>query len=390
MFRRLTAETLIGFCALMALSPAGRAQQARRLPVKKILQIAGNRYGAYISRYPDSTLHLYSIKDQGPQAVRYSDWTSGFFPGALWLLARLTGEPRWTVYARKWTATLAPAQWLTTKHDIGFITFTSFGNGYRITHDTGYREILHQAARSLATRSSSVTGSIRSWDNGPWHYPVIVDNLMNLELLFWAAQTFGDTTFLHIARRHLRNEIRYRFRDDGSTFHVLDFDPVTGSLLARKTWQGLNDSSCWARGQAWAIYGFTMAYRYTHDTDCLQQAVRAADYFIRHTDTIADHIPYWDFNDPAIPRAPKDASAAAIAADALLELGKYVPSERTLYRRAAVRMLESICSPAYMAAGGAEEYFLLDHSVVNKPAGKGVDTPVIYADYYLLEALTRL
>lgn len=386
---RIYLKNLLAACLIIGLSHSARAQNTRALPINKVLRLAAARYQAYIAKYPDSSLHLYSMKDGRPQRVRYSDWTSGFFPGTLWLLSRLTHDAKWQTYARQWTATIAPAQWITTKHDVGFITYTSFGNGYRLTHDSSYARILYQAARSLATRSSPITGSIRSWDNGPWHYPVIVDNLMNLELLLWAGRTFQDSSLLHAALSHLHNEIKYRFRDDGSTFHVLDFDPATGALLARKTWQGYSDSSCWARGQAWAIYGFTMAWRYTRDTACLRQAVRAAACFIRQISSIPDHIPYWDFNDPAIPNAPKDASAAAIAASALLELRQYVVKEKKLYHRTALEILNSLCSPAYLDPTGPEDPFLLHHSVVNKPANKGVDTPLIYADYYFLEALQR-
>ena len=354
-----------------------------------MLQLAQRRYAAYIEKYPDSNLHLYSIRpDSSVLSVTYKDWTSGFFPGALWKLFHFTGDSRWKRDAQKWTLTLSPAQWLTNKHDIGFILFTSAGNGYSITHDTVYGNILHQAAKSLATRFHPMVGSIRSWDNGPWSYPVIVDNQMNLELLFWAAATFGDTSLRHIAVSHLHNELLYRSRPDGSTFHVLDFDPATGRLLARKTWQGLADSSCWARGQAWAIYGMTMAYRYTRNTAYLQQAMKAADYFIRKTTSPADAIPRWDFDDPS-PDAPKDASAAAVAASALLELADYAPAKKQDYLLSATRILQSLCSPDYIGNEQTNSYFLLDHSVVNKAAGKGVDVPVIYADYYFLEALER-
>jgi hypothetical protein len=385
-FRRL----FYTLCLLLPLAIRAPAQSTSLpLPIHKVLQLAQRRYAAYMEKYPDGNLHLYSIRPDGTvQSVTYKDWTSGFFPGALWKLFDLTGDPRWKKNAIKWTLSLSPAQWLTTKHDIGFILFTSAGNGYSITHDTVYSNILHQAARSLATRFNPTVGSIRSWDNGPWSYPVIVDNQMNLELLFWAATTFGDTSLRHAAVSHLRNELLYRSRPDGSTLHVLDFDPATGRLLARKTWQGLADSSCWARGQAWDIYGLTMAYRYTHITAYLQQAIKAADYFIGKTASPADAIPRWDFDDPS-PDAPKDASAAAIAASALLELADYVPAKKQGYLLSATRILQRLCSPDYIGNDQTKSYFLLDHSVVNKPAGKGVDVPVIYADYYFLEALER-
>jgi uncharacterized protein YyaL (SSP411 family) len=169
----------------------------------------------------------------------------------------------------------------------------------------------------------------------------------------------------------------------------LDFDPSTGNLLARKTWQGYSDSSCWARGQAWAIYGFTMAYRYTRIKEYLQYAKKAADYFIEQINKVDDHIPFWDFNDPAIPNTQRDVSAASIAASALLELSQFDTTTKKHYYHVAVEILKSLCSDTYLAAPGTNHNFLLKHGVVNKPGGKGIDVPIIYADYYFLEALWR-
>ncbi len=364
------------------------AAQTNQLPVEKIINLAEKQYQSYIDQYPDSTQHLYSIRSNfNIQTVNYKDWTSGFFPGCLWYLYDFTKDKKWITDAKKWTATLEPAKLVTTMHDLGFILFSSFGNGYLITKDSSYKNILLQGAKSLSTRFNPTVGSIKSWDNGPWHYPVIVDNLMNLELSFWAAQTFHDTSFLHIAVSHLNNDIKYRFRKDGSTYHVLDFDPASGKLLAQKTWQGYSDSSCWARGQAWAIYGFTIAYRYTHNKVYLQQAIKAADYFVDQINKISDHIPYWDFDDPAIPNTERDVSAASIAASAFLELSSYSGMQKSPYYTAAIEILKNLCSDKYLAAAGTNHDFLLKHSVVNKPSGKGVDVPVIYADYYFLQAI---
>jgi rhamnogalacturonyl hydrolase YesR len=362
--------------------------QTDQLPVKKVIELAEKQYQSYIDQYPDSTQHLYSIRpNSNIQAVTYKDWTSGFFPGCLWYLYDFTNDKKWEADAKKWTATLEPAKLVTTMHDLGFILFCSFGNGYLITKNDSYKNILLQGAKSLSTRFNPTVGSIKSWDNGPWHYPVIVDNLMNLELLFWAAQTFHDTSFLHISVSHLNNDIKYRFREDGSTFHVLDFDPSSGKLLAKKTWQGYSDSSCWARGQAWAIYGFTMAYRYTNNKEYLQYAKKAANYFIEQINKIDDHVPYWDFNDPAIPNTDRDVSAAAIAASAFLELSNYSGIQKSSYYAAAMEILKSLCGDKYLAEAGTNHDFLLKHGVVNKPDGKGIDVPLIYADYYFLQAL---
>lgn len=377
-------------CFLFLLSAAAEGQSGNRIEVNNIIRLATNQYQTYINLFPDSTLHLYSTgRDGAIQTVGYKDWTSGFFPGCLWYMYQFTKEDKWRNYAEAWTASLAPAQWLTSKHDLGFILYTSFGNGYAISGDGTYKKILLQAAVSLSRRFNPVVGCIKSWDNGPWHYPVIVDNLMNLELLFCAAKISGDSSFLRVALSHLNTDLMHRFRPDGSTYHVLDYDSSTGKLIARKTWQGLNDSSCWARGQAWAIYSLTMAYRYTKNERYLEYAGRAAHYFIEQIKKIPDHIPYWDFDDPDIPNAARDVSSAAIAASALLELSHYGSGSRRLYFQTAVSILKSLCSDKYLATAGHPPFFILKHSVVNKPGNKGIDVPVIYADYYFLQALWR-
>lgn len=379
---------ICAFACLLCQASSG--QPAPSLPVEKVLQLANEQYQSYITRFNDPSLHLYSINpDSALLNVTYKDWTSGFFPGCLWYLYEFTKDQKWKTAAQKWTSSLEPAKWLTNKHDLGFILFTSFGNGYRLTKDSAYKNILLQGAKSLSTRFNPVTGSIRSWDNGPWHYPVIVDNLMNLELLFWTARAFHDTALLHIAVSHINNDLKYRFRYDGSTYHVLDFDPATGKLLSKKTWQGYSDSSCWARGQAWSIYGLAMAYRYTGQKKYLQYAEKAAIYFMDQVNKIPDHICYWDFNDPAIPVTERDVSAAAIAASAFLELSQYSKTLKSRCYNTAVTILQSLCSDTYLSAPGTNHYFLLKHSVVNKPGGKGIDVPVIYADYYFLQALWR-
>ncbi|SFQ38176.1 glycoside hydrolase family 88 protein [Parafilimonas terrae] len=368
------------------------AQANNNLPVDKIVQLAEEKYRSFINHYNNPLVHLYSFDDDSALlTVNYKDWTSGFFSGCLWYLYGFSNNSEWKHYADEWTNNLQPASLLTNKHDLGFMLFTSFGNGLRFTADSAYKKILLQGAKSLSKRFNPAIGSIRSWDNGPWHYPVIVDNLMNLELLFWAAQTFHDSSFFNIAISHINNDLKYRFRKDGSTFHVLDFDSASGMLLTQKTWQGYSDASCWARGQAWAIYSLTMAYRYTHNKNYLSFAEKAAQYFIHQINKIPDHIPYWDFNDPGIPNIEKDVSAAAVAASALIELSNYTPTSRKLYYNTALQMLTSLCSDKYLCFSNAapNQYFLLRHSVVNKPRNKGVDVPVIYADYYFLEALWR-
>lgn len=361
------------------------------VPVATVVARAEAQYAAYIRQYPDSTQHPRSSKEDGRILLTSSrNWTSGFFAGNLWYLSRLSGQPQWPRRAAAWTETLEAEKNVTTTHDLGFILNNSYGQGYAVTKKPKYREVLLQAAATLAKRFNPTVGAIRSWDHHAevWAYPVIVDNLLNLELLFDATKLSGDTTYAHIAKTHAATDLKYRFRPDHSTYHVLNFDPARGKLLASVTHQGYADNSCWARGQAWAIYGYTMVYRETKNPKFLQAAMHAADYFIQHTASIPDHIPYWDFNAPDIPNAPRDASAAAAAASGMLELSKYAPKKNP-YFGAATAILASLSTPQYLAAAGTNNYFLLKHSTGNKPANSEVDAPLVYADYYFLEALWR-
>ncbi len=382
-FYRLLSALLIFF-----VSPTANAQ----IPIQKIIHLAAAKYSAYIAtcsvsdaaatlRYPRT------LKPDGTLvATDASDWTSGFFPGCLWYVYRFTHDAQYKQTAQEWTTGLAAQQFNTHTHDLGFMLYDSYGQGYAITGDTAYRSVLLQGARSLSTRFHANVGAIRSWDNPDFNYPVIIDNLMNLEYLFWATKASGDSSFYKIALAHANTDLRYRFRPDNSSYHVLDFDSATGKLLRRMTHQGYSDSSCWARGQAWGIYGYTVLYRETHDPRFLQRAILTADYFLKHTDKIPDHIPYWDFQAPDIPNAPRDASAAAVAASALFELSAYAGPH---YREKAVQLLKALCSPRYLAPARSTDCFLLRHSTGHKPHNSEIDVPLIYADYYFLEALWR-
>jgi unsaturated chondroitin disaccharide hydrolase len=379
--------TTIGLL-IVALNYNVLAQKSPKIPVQKIISLAEQQYKAYMEKYPDSTKYARSSNADGSLKLSNSgDWTSGFFPGNLWYMYRLTHNKQWENAAIKWTAGMEGQKNNTGTHDLGFMMFDSFGNGYRVTQNPAYKNVLIQSARSLSTRFHPQVGAIKSWDNTNFHYPVIVDNLMNLELLFWATKATGDSSFYKIAVTHANTDLKYRFRKDNSSFHVLDFDPVSGKLLRRMTHQGYSDSSCWARGQGWAIYGYTTLYRETHQKKYLDQAIKAADYFLSQIDKIPDHIPYWDFQAPDIPNSPRDASAAAVAASALIELSKYAAGHH--YLEKAEQLLISLCSDKYLAAAGTNNFFLLKHSTGHKPAGTEIDVPIVYADYYFLEALWR-
>ena len=337
------------------------------------------------------------------------DWTPGFFAGSLWYTYAYTKDNELKAAATRWTEKLAPLKDFTRHHDLGFMMYCSYGNAYRLTGNASYKDILVQSARSLSTRFNPVTGCIKSWNSfNSWHgnktynFPVIIDNMMNLELLFFASRATGDTAFRHIAVTHALNTMKNQVRSDYSSFHVVCYDTVTGKVLARETAQGYADNSTWSRGQAWGIYGFTVAYRETKDKRFLQTAQGMADWFLDNKNLPADKVPYWDFNAgqagytpgilshaPNTTGKPRDASAAAVTASALLELSRYSGDKGKKYVAAAVQMLHSLASPAYRAPAGSNENFLLLHSVGSIAHGFEIDVPIIYADYYFVEALHR-
>lgn len=329
--------------------------------------------------------------DGNLKLVAPKDWCSGFFAGCLWEMYELTGDEHWKKSAIRFTEPLEGQKWNAKTHDMGFKMMLSFGKGYEFTNDKNYRDILIQSAHTLITRYNEKVGCIRSWDHNQdkWQFPVIIDNMMNLELLFRATQLTGDSVYYHIAVSHALTTLKNHFRSDYSSWHVVDYDSLTGAVVKKNTHQGYSDESAWSRGQAWALYGYTMVYRETRDSVFLKQAEKVAQYMLTHPRMPEDLVPYWDFDAPGIPNEPRDVSAAAVAASALYELSTSVAApEGTGYLKAADQMLESI-SANYQSVPGDNKGFILDHSTGSKLQNSEVDVPLIYADYYYLEALIR-
>jgi rhamnogalacturonyl hydrolase YesR len=379
---------------LCILCPA-RASSAPK-PLGELIEeqfsFASAQYKGMLSAIAQDTQRLprSAQADGTPRLVPCSDWTSGFFPGSLWLVYEQTHDPELRRAAEDYTQRLEPVQRLTNTHDLGFMLMCSYGEALRITGDKAYEAPLLVGARSLATRFNLRTGLIRSWDEGPWKFPVIIDNMMNLELLVYAAGRTGEVRLREIAVSHADRTLANHFRSDGSSFHLVDYDPTTGAVIRRQTVQGFADASSWARGQAWGLYGYTTMYRLTNDKRYLEQACRIADYLAGHSRLPADGIPYWDFDDTRIPNAERDASAGALMSAALLELSGYCdPARAERYLALSERELRSLCSPAYRAKEGANAHFLIMHCVGHKPAKSEIDVPLNYADYYFLQALGR-
>lgn len=325
--------------------------------------------------------------------VNRNDWTSGFFPGTMWYMYELTGDTLWKKYAQKYTEALDSVKYLTWHHDVGFMIECSFGNGFRLGNKE-YKEVIIQAAKSLATRFRPKAGIIQSWNvtggwqsQRGWECPVIIDNMMNLELLFNATRLSGDSSFYAIAVSHADKTLENHYRADNSCYHVVDYSIEDGTIRSKQTAQGYSDESAWARGQAWGIYGFTVCYRETRNPKYLNHAKKAFRFIADHPNLPADFVPYWDFNAPDIPNAPRDASAAAIIASALYEISAFDTDE--YYRKWADKIMQSLASQAYRSKVGENGDFLLMHSVGSIPHGVEIDVPLNYADYYFLEALKR-
>lgn len=326
--------------------------------------------------------------------VPFDDWCSGFFPGCMWYAYKLTGDEKWRDLGRKYTEDLSEVQNLTWHHDVGFMAGSSYLNGLRFAGIEEYKPVIIQTAKSLSTRFRPNAGVIQSWDadrgwqgTRGWKCPVIIDNMMNLELLFEATKLSGDSTFYNIAVSHADTTLKNHFRSNNSCYHVVDYDPETGEVRKKQTAQGYADESSWARGQVWALYGYTMCYRYTKDQRYLDHAKKVYEFIFNNASLPEDLVPYWDYDAPNIPDEPRDVSSAACTAAALYELSTYDQSKD--YKGTADKIMASLSTDAYRAKPGTNGNFILMHSVGSIPHGNEIDVPLNYADYYFLEALDR-
>ena len=342
-----------------------------------------------VNEIPDDQVpRSYPNKEGNYWMVGIRDWTCGFPAGSFWYMYELTNDEYWKQVAIENTLKLEGVQYRTNTHDLGFMVFCSYGNAYRLTGDEAYKNVILQASESLITRFNPKIGAIRSWDHNrdKWDYPVIVDNMMNLEMLFWASKVTGDSKYRDIAVSHADVTLENHYRDDWSSWHVVSYDTITGEPVKKNTHQGLNDDSAWARGQAWGFYGYTMCYRETGDERYLDAAENIIDFMIQHLPD--DYVFYWDFDDPNIPDAPRDASAASITASALYELSTF-SQNGDKYLQIAERIMENLNSENYRANDSSNGGFLLKHVTGHLPASSEVDVAINYGDYYYLEALKR-
>ncbi|WP_436415493.1 glycoside hydrolase family 88 protein [Petrimonas sp.] len=372
---------------------SGKSNDGKKVNlVEENASFAAEQYGLMITKIEDSArlMNPKSIIDGKMKYIPPQEWTSGFFPGSLWYIYELTGDEKWKPLATKYTEALDTIQYFTGNHDVGFMIYCSYGNGLRLSGNEAYKNVIINAAKSLSTRFIPGAGIIQSWNanqSKDWECPVIIDNMMNLELLFEATKLSGDSSFHKIAITHADNTIKNHYRPDYGSWHVIDYSKTDGTVRHRNTHQGYSDESTWSRGQSWGVYGYILCYRETKDQKYLDQAEKALEFIADNPNYPEDGVPYWDYDSPDIPNTYRDASAGSILASALYELSTY--SSKKDYKAWADKIVTTLASPEYRAEAGENGDFILMHSVGSLPHNSEVDVPLNYADYYFLEALKR-
>ena len=376
--------------SLLVIMASCTKQEPMEALIDRVFSVAEQQYVAMDARLDDKTMPQTITHDSTFKSSTIYWWCSGFYPGSLWYIYEYTQNDTVKLLAEKNTLKLDPIQYVTHDHDVGFQLNCSYGNGLRLIGNKDYEKVLHQGAKSLATRFSPITGVIQSWDflRRDWKYPVIIDNMMNLELLMFASKAFDDDSLAYVARSHADTTLKNHFREDYSSYHLVDYDPKDGHVRSKQTVQGYSDESSWGRGQAWALYGYTMMYRMTEDKRYLSQAECVGNMLLSRLPV--DGIPYWDFDAPN-GNEYRDASAGAIMASAFFELSSFTEDAkaRQNYLNVAEKQLRTLASSTYLAEPGTNCNFILKHSVGNFPEKSEVDVPLSYADYYFLEGLLR-
>ena len=371
---------------------AQSSKKAMKQLIDENFAFAAQQYKVLMQKVPPTLMPRTYIASKDSLVTSNTKWwCSGFYPGTLWMIYDATKDAAIKTEAEKRLTIMEEIKYYTGNHDLGFMMFCSYGTAYNITKNPAYKDVILTSANTLTKRYRPSIAAIQSWDSSKnFRCPVIIDNMMNLELLEWATKNGGDKSFHQVAVNHSNTTMKNHFRPDNSSYHVLDYDLKSGTVARKITHQGYADESAWARGQAWGLYGYVVMFRETGDVAYLNQANKIATFMLNHPNLPSDKIPYWDFNAPDIPNAKRDVSAAAITASALLELAKYVKGEeKKKYVSTAEQILQALSSSTYRAKLGTNGGFLLEHSVGSLPHNSEVDVPLTYADYYFIEALVR-
>jgi unsaturated chondroitin disaccharide hydrolase len=388
--KKLTVFLFALFTGVLVMAQASK--KVMKQLIDENMQFAAQQYKLLMKNTPDTVMpRSYNAAKQQLITSNTKWWCSGFYPGTLWMIYDETKDLAIRTEALKRLALLEPTKNYTGNHDLGFMMYCSFGTAYAITKEPAYKDVIFTAASSLATRYRPSIKAIQSWNSSEkFKCPVIIDNMMNLELLEWVTLNGGDKKFHEIAVNHANTTLKNQFRPDYSSWHVIDYDLEKGEVYKKLTHQGYSDESAWARGQVWGLYGYIVMYRFTKDPAYLKLARNIAKFLLNHPNLPADKVPYWDFNAPDIPNAKRDVSAASIMASALLELSLYTTGKESKnYVSTSAGILQVLSTPAYRAQPGTNGGFILEHSVGHLPGNSEIDVPLTYADYYFIEALQR-
>jgi len=370
-------------------SDTSSVSSEKKQHIKKRLDFLSEKAILDLEKIPLDSMSIPRTVEEGVlKGTKSKSWTSGFYPGMLWQLYSFNPNEKLKEKAIQWQSFVEKEKFDGGTHDLGFKVYCPFGYAYKITKDEAYKDVFITAAKTLSTRYNPEVGALRSWDHHDhlWDFPVIIDNMMNLEMLFEATKLTGDSSFYHVADQHAKTTLKNHFRPDNSSYHVISYNPKTGAVEKKNTHQGFSHESAWSRGQAWGLYGFTAAYRYTKNPAYLEQAKKIAEYIFTHPNLPADLIPYWDYNAPNIPDEPRDVSAATVTASGLFELSEHDQANADKYVNWANQILTSLESETYQLDTPP---FFLKHSVGSIPGEFEMDAPIIYADYYYVEALLR-
>ncbi len=391
MIKKIASALLLIFAVLISF---GQSKSRMKKIVHEGFEYANEQYRYMMTQLPDGKMpQRFNFQTGKVEAGSgRSWWCTGFYPGTLAYIYEQTKDPAIWKELERALDYIEPNKHYTGNHDLGFMMFNSFGNVYRLQPNQKYKDIIFTSAESLAKRYIPSVGATQSWGDyvKSKDVPVIIDNMLNLELFLWVAANGGNQKYKKMAISHANKTLENHFRPDYSSYHVVEYDRKDGNVVKKRTHQGYSDDSAWARGQGWGLYGYTMMYRFTKDQKYLDQARHIADFILNHPHLPKDKIPYWDFDAPDIPNAVRDASAGALIASGLLELGQYVDKkERKTYLKNAAQMLQSLSGPTYRPKLGTTGGFLLLHSTGALPLKSEIDMPIIYADYYYLEALKR-
>jgi unsaturated chondroitin disaccharide hydrolase len=368
---------------------------------QQTLELAAGRARRILAKYPGYT-PMYTVGGfWNREGEHWTHWCEGFFPGILWLLHKQTGEREWRDLAERYSRPLEPRRLDRTVHDLGFLFLSTYLRWYRLTGDAHLRDVLIEAGRTLALRRQK--GGYLASFIGP--HSLFIDIMMNVGLIFWAAKATGDESLLQIARAHCWTTRRYLVLPNGGTVHEGIFDVESGRFLRPATHQGWSPESTWSRGQAWAIYGFTAAYRLCGETAFLDTARRCADYYLRRVPHSGvglrspdraptagpGLVPYWDFDLPNDEPRLWDSSAAAIAASGFWDLAEEVSdqAQQERYRSAALGILETLCSDEFVPRKQPDWEGILLHGVYHYHKRLGVDESVAWGDYFFVEALVK-